>query len=591
VQERRNDVLDEMVELEYITEAEAEAARSTSVESTLIPHRRFDEPAEQIRIAAVRTLLNDPAFDNVLGVTEQQRLVSIFGCPADDEECELRPGLKGGLRVVTTVDWAAQEMANELLRRWFPQPADGTKAPTGAITTVENRTGAIRVMAGGLDFGDDFDAGQRDYDLALEGQRQPGSAFKPFALIAYLEQGGSLNSYWNMTSPQELECGFPCGPAGEFVWRVRGGRLDGGLRSLEAATYFSTNTVYAQVALAVGGTGIANTAHRLGVESTLPEVPGLALGVGEVSPLDMAAAYSTVANYGTRYEPYLIERIEGENGDVLWAAAPQPEEVLDPVLAATVVDVLKKVVSVNGATGTAANIGRPQAGKTGTTQSFRDAWFVGFVPQYSTAVWAGYADELIAMQNITINGNFYDKVFGGSVPAPIWREFMSEYLADVPVEDFGPIPGDNRRYRSLPQTEVPDLTGLLEREAKNEVYSAHLNPAFEPVDSLEPEGTILSQTPEPGARMNHNGTVTIEISTGLPPTVPLPSLIGMTRTEANQIAAEIAAESNILLNLVPQFTVTEPESWNLIVATLPPAGTPVGVDDVITIVIGKAPDA
>jgi membrane peptidoglycan carboxypeptidase len=468
----------------------------------------------------------------------------------------------------------------------------GGAAPTGAITTVENGTGAIKVMAGGLDFGDDIEAGQRDYNLATEGQRQPGSAAKPFALVAYLEQGGSLNSYWNMTSPLALECDVPCGPGGSFTWTVRGGRAGGGLRSLEAGTYFSTNTVYAQIGVEVGGEAMAEVANRLGISSELPPVFSLALGAGEVSPLDMAAAYSTIANYGIKNEPYLIQRIEDEEGNLLFEAAPTSERVLDETLAAVVVNTMKKVVAIG--TGTAANIGRPQAGKTGTNQNFRDAWFVGYVPQYSTAVWVGYADAQISMRNITINGQLYSRVFGGSVPAPIWKEYMTEFLADVPVADFPPIPPGSSKFYVTPSTEVPDLLEnplLTQKAAGQLVYFAHLRPVFEEIPSLEPLGTILSQTPDAGAKLSHNGQVLIEISNGEPPTFPLPNLIGMTRTEANLIMAQLAADTEILVAPVPEFVPTpDTEAWDKIILTRPPPGTEVGADTIVTLVIGRAPD-
>ncbi|MBT8203000.1 MAG: penicillin-binding protein, partial [Acidimicrobiia bacterium] len=361
VEERRVSVLGEMVELGLITEGEAEAAAAIPLSATVIPHQNFPEPAELVRISAVGSLLNDPKFDAVLGTTPEDRLVAIFGCPADDVDCELESRLKGGLKITTTVDFEFQQRANEILRSWLPVSPGGAAAPTGAISTIENATGAIRVMAGGLDFGDDIEAGQRDYNLATEGQRQPGSSAKPFALAAYLEQGGSLNSYWNISSPLVIECDVPCGPNGGLEWTVRGGRAAGGLRSLEASTYFSTNPTFAQIAVEVGPEAMAEMANRLGVSAELPLVYSLALGAGEVSPLDMSAAYSTFANYGVKHDPYLIERIEDEEGNVLFEAVPTGERVLDEALAAVIVNTMEKVVSVPGATGNRANIGRPQA--------------------------------------------------------------------------------------------------------------------------------------------------------------------------------------------------------------------------------------
>lgn len=592
VEQRRINVLDEMVEAELITQGEAEAAAQIPLAASVIPHQNFPEPAELVRISAVGSLLNDPKFDPVLGTTPEDRLVAIFGCPADDVECELEPRLKGGLVITTTVDFHFQTRANEILRSWLPVSPTGDAAPTGAITTVENGTGAIKVMAGGLDFGDDIEAGQRDYNLATEGQRQPGSSAKPFALIAYLEQGGSLNSYWNISSPLVIECDVPCGDDGGFEWTVRGGRSAGGLRSLEASTYFSTNPTFAQVAVEVGPEAMAEVANRLGVAAELPLVYSLALGAGEVSPLDMAAAYSTIANYGTRNDPYLIQRIEDEDGNVLFEAVPEGEQVLDETLAAVVVNTMKKVVSVPGATGNKANIGRPQAGKTGTNQSFRDAWFVGYVPQYSTAVWVGYADAQIPMTNVTINGEFFSRVFGSSVPVPIWKEYMTEFLADVPVADFPPIPSGSGKFYTLPSTEVPDVLAdpLITQEAAGQlVYFAHLRPVFEEVPSLEPMGTILSQSPEPGAKLSHNGEVFMEVSTGVPPTFPLPDLRNLTRTEANLVMANLAAETEILVALVPEFVVSDEEAWGKVVTTNPPPGTEVGADDIVTLFIGRPP--
>ena len=372
-----------------------------------------------------------------------------------------------------------------------------------------------------------------------------------------------------------------------------GGRTAGGLRNLEASTYFSTNPTYAQIAVEVGPEAMAEMANRLGVSAELPEVYSLALGAGEVSPLDMAAAYSTFANYGMKHEPYLIERIEDEDGTVLFEAEPTGEQVLDETLAAVIVNTMEKVVSIPGATGNRADIDRPQAGKTGTNQSFRDAWFVGYVPQYSTAVWVGYADAQIPMTNITINGEFYTRVFGGSVPAPIWGEFMGEFLADVPVEDFPPIPDGSSKFYVVPSTEVPDLMAeplVTVAEAEQLVYFAHLRPVIEEVPSLEPEGTILSQTPDAGAKLSHNGEVAIEVSNGEPPTIPLPNLIGLTRTEANLEMALLAADTEILVPLVPEFVVSDEESWGKIISTLPPPGTEVGAEDTVIIVIGRAPD-
>ena len=167
---------------------------------------------------------------------------------------------------------------------------------------------------------------------------------------------------------------------------------------------------------------------------------------------------------------------------------------------------------------------------------------------------------------------------------------MTEFLADVPVEDFPPIPDGSSKYYFVPTTEVPDILEMQEKDAQQAVYFAHLNPVFEEVKSLEPEGTILSQTPDPGVQLTHNGTVTIEISNGEPPTVILPELIGRTRTEAATILLDLITESEIVISFVFEERVTDPEAWDKVFLTLPPAGTEVGADEVVTIIIGKPPD-
>lgn len=587
---RRNIVLDLMVKEGFITQEVAEREKRQPLEP--IPHQTFQEPAPQIRIAAVRQLLNDDEFA-FLGSTPEKREIAIFGCPADDVQCEDESGLKGGLRIWTTVDFAEQTRANELLRAWLPQPDDGTTAPTGAIVTVDNRTGAIKVMAGGLDFGTDFEAGQRDYNLATEGQRQPGSSFKPFTLIAYLEQGGSMNSYWNWTHPQEIQCDVPCGPGGSFVWKVGNASGGGeGVRSLFSATVGSVNTVFANVAVEVGPAAIKEVAHRMGVRSDIPEVYSLSLGAGEVSPLDMASAYSTLANYGVHIEPYVVSRIEDSDGNLLYEHRSAPERVLDEAIAATVVEAMQTVVS--SGTGTRAQIGRPQAGKTGTNQEFRDAWFVGFVPQYSTAVWVGYADEQRSMREITINGEYYRRVFGGSVPAPIWRQFMEEFLAGVPVQDFPPLPPEASRYKVTPSTTVPEITpDMNEKKARQEIYNAHLAVQVEEVNSIEPAGTVLGVLPTPGVAMPHGGTVTLQISNGLPPTIPLPRLAGLTLNQARQVLLQVGAEAQIPLSLGPaQFVETANSSdWDRVLGTNPPAGSQVDGQRLIIPIVGRPPSS
>jgi len=217
----RNRIIDQMAANGYITRSQAEEAKATPL--TVVPHEGFVDLAPQVMIAVRQELLRNPGYG--LGETYAERKRAVFGCPAADASC----AGGGGLRIEVTVDYGLQQEANRILRAWF---RPGREGPTGAIAMVDNRTGAVRVMASGLDFGTDIEAGQRPYDLATQGARQPGSAFKPFTLAAALENGTSdgrpvtLGSYWDESSPAEIDCGFPCSSGGSHVWTVSnaGGR-------------------------------------------------------------------------------------------------------------------------------------------------------------------------------------------------------------------------------------------------------------------------------------------------------------------------------------------------------------------------------
>ena len=599
---RRNNVIDNMAENGFITVAEAEQAKQQPLRP--IAPQDFEQPAPQVLIAAQRQLLQDNENAFGLGATFAERKQAIFGCPANDTECEGG----GGLRVFVTVDFALQEEANRILRDWFRY--DGS--PTGAIAMVDNRTGAITVMASGLEFGDDIEAGQRPYDLATEGARQAGSAFKPFGLLTALEQGtldGSqvtLNSYWDASSPQAIDCGeFPCDSDDTpFVWEVRGGSRAGGIITLEEATYRSVNAVYAQVSKAIGPENVAELANRLGIDTFLPgDNLSIVLGTDSVSPREMATAYSAIANYGLRREAYLIERIEDETGTVIYQHEVEETRVLDEALVAAAVGVMKKVVARG--TGTRANIGRPQGGKTGTTDDSADVWFMGFIPQYTTAVWVGYADARIALEDFKVwyapreeDQLYTSRVFGRTLAAPIWKQFMEFVTADLPVEDFPPDPPGTDAYLQVPLTTVPDLAAvavdlakelLTERDISNVVWKAGLNVEFVEDPSIAAEGTILQQVPAGGTRIRQNRTVTVHLSTGIAP--ELPDWRGLPAAEIpDTIAAFNEAAGGLALTWVIQEVPTpQANLWNVVIATKPEQGTIVNPGGQITFFVEVPP--
>ncbi|MFH1329915.1 MAG: transglycosylase domain-containing protein [Actinomycetota bacterium] len=561
----RDRVIGQMVEEGYITEEEAADALDERL--VTVPHQEFQTLAPQVLIAAKEAVLNDPGFG--LGDTYLQRKRALFGCPADDTTCEGG----GGLRIYVTVDYALQQQAQELLQQWFPP---GEEGPTGAIAMVDNRTGATVVMASGLEFGEDIQAGQRTYDIATKGRRNPGSAFKPFGLVAAMENGYPLHSYWADSSPQILDYG------GAEPWVCHGGPTAGTIRTLEQATIASTNSVFCQLAVRVGAEKISEVAHRMGIKSPLGNVPAIVLGASAVSPLEMAAGYSTLANYGSRVENYLIERIEDAEGNVVYQHRAQRTRVLDAALAAAVVNTMEQAVSRG--TGGNAWIGRPQAGKTGTHQDHTDVWFVGFIPQFTTSVWVGFPDRQVEMRNIVINGTYYDRVWGSSVAAPIWADFMEIVTARLPVMGFPPDPEGIEAYYQTPREEVPDVIGMELENARDELYEAGFDVEWEYVNSDEPRDDAVTQDPEHPTKIKQGEKVKLEVSNGRTPEAIMPNLAGMDLGEALARLETLRSESEVdfTWELVSVATA-DPGEHNKVVGTRPGAGRPIATDTVVVI--------
>jgi penicillin-binding protein 1A len=287
-------------------------------------------------------------------------------------------------------------------------------------------------MVGGRDFEGD------QVNLALGARaggsgRGAGSSFKPFVLAEAIRQGISLNSKFDAPGSMTFP-GVPGARVGED-WKVGNyGGTEQGVLDLVDATRVSSNTAYAQLMMEVGPQSVATLAARLGVTAELPVTPSLVLGSGDVSPLDMAVGYSTFANRGVRNDPIMVTKIEqvDEDGHVslIHQATPTGERVLSEQESDLVTHCLRQVIS--GGTGTAADFGRPAAGKTGTTQDNKDAWFVGYTPKLTAAVWMGYADPLPDGTVPTMNASSsvsrnhgLSGVTGGSLPAEIWRKFMA----------------------------------------------------------------------------------------------------------------------------------------------------------------------
>jgi penicillin-binding protein 1A len=329
-----------------------------------------------------------------------------------------RRARRGGLRVRTTIDPHLEQLADAALLRWLQLSTD----PAGALVAIDPATGAVRAMAIRTPDGSDL-----RFNLATQSRRQAGSTFKVFTLTAAMESGIPLDSVWR--GPPSLR--IPdrrCETAG-VPWTVHNYADErAGTMTLRSATAHSVNTIFAQVALRAGLQHVVSVARRLGVRSPLVPVCSLTLGPEGVSPLDMTTAFATLAAGGVRHRPRVLERVALRGGRVLLDGPPPGRRVVAPGVVDRVTSALTGVI--RSGTGVAAALGRPAAGKTGTAEGFKDAWFCGFVPQLATCAWIGNPHAETPMAYV----DGFAEVVGGSVPARIWHDFMSSALQGRPVK-------------------------------------------------------------------------------------------------------------------------------------------------------------
>jgi penicillin-binding protein 1A len=319
---------------------------------------------------------------------------------------------RGGLRIYTTLEAKMQAEATRAILGTLDRKND----PAGSVVSIDPKTGQIRAMA-------IAEKGKRiAFDIAADGQRQAGSTFKMFVLTEAVER--KINPF----ATRYLSAPF----LGPDNWHVQTfERTYSGRIPLTQATLLSDNTVFARLTLDLGPKPIADLAHRMGIQSKLKPVESIGLGANGISPLDLASAYATLADGGVAHQPTILTKVVFPGGQAERASKPGGNRVVDAKVAAVVTRIL--AANVRAGTGTAAALaGRPAAGKTGTTDSFADAWFAGWVPQLATVAWVGYPTSERPMRGVHgIAG-----VTGGTLPAEIWNAYMSAALQGEPVEQF-----------------------------------------------------------------------------------------------------------------------------------------------------------
>jgi penicillin-binding protein 1A len=395
--QRRNEVLGAMHDQDYIDGAEYREALHSGLGLS---------PGHKYRV------IRDPfLFDLV-----QQELIDRYG---------INTVRKGGLKAYTTIDPELQERAQEAVDSCSVCYPEG--GPAAGLASIDPSTGEIVALAST----EGYDS-ESEFNYAWQAHRQPGSSFKTYVLTTAIKQGIDPSStYYSGASPMTLET------PGGGTWTVNNAEPGGGTMSLEEATWDSVNVIFAQLDLDVGPEEVTKTAHEMGIEAPLESVPaeaigGLAIGV---TPLEQADGYATLASGGIHHDPTAISRVEFPNGKVEGTDPDSGERVLTEGQAYDVTRILEGVITQGTGAGYTYMGCGAEAGKTGTSEDLSDAWFVGYTPLYSTAVWVGHPQSR------------EETGFGGPTAGPIWRSFMESAVAGNCPEFSTP-------------TTLPELSGL-----------------------------------------------------------------------------------------------------------------------------------
>ena len=409
---RRDIVLKRMAEVGFISDFEAKQAMLSPVQ---LYHEKSDS---RIRSYYLDVLIN--------------HLITKYGQDVV---------YHGGIKVYSTIDTRLQSYARQSLTKGLENldtmmgiEDENKEHPQGALVAIDVRSGAVKALIGGRNYN------KSEFNRAINSLRQPGSGFKPFVYYAAFQTLGFHPGTIITDKPVMIPV------QGNTDWKPQNfEKTFTGNMILKKALFKSVNTIAAQLVEKVGPKAVNNIARICGIKSPLQNVYSVALGTSEVTPFELASAYSVFANLGVMHKPFLFWRVEDAFGRIVFEHIVQEKRILDPATAYQVVDMMKSVIT-HGSGRSIRKLGfnRPAAGKTGTTDHYKDAWFTGFTPTLCTSVWTGFDKEkrLIDINNTGITG--------GRSAAPIWADFMIKALNSEPERDF-PIP-DNIRFEKADTT-------------------------------------------------------------------------------------------------------------------------------------------
>jgi penicillin-binding protein 1A len=435
--QRRNEVLGTMWEQGYITRARYLKARTSGL---------------GLDAGHQYSTVHDPFLFNLV----EQELIKRYG---------INTVRNGGLKAYTTLNPELQADAEAAVASCSETGVCFSGGgPVTGLASVDPNTGAILALAS-----TPGEEGEEEFNYAWQAEKQPGSSFKPYVLATAIKQGIDPDTtYYNGTSPMTLEI------PGGGTWKVENDEPGGGIMSLTEATVNSINVVYAQLDLDVGPENVTQTAHELGIEAELQSVPAEAIGglAYGVSPLEQADGYASFANGGVHHDPTAISKVEFPDGKVDEIESEEGDRVLTPGQAYDVTNVLKGVITEGtGAGYTNLTYCTEVAGKTGTSEEESDAWFVGYTPEFSTAVWVGHP------RSRERTG------FGGPTAGPIWRDYMEAATA-----------GECPAFET-PET-LPELSALTGGHTASGAHAYKPGEEFEEEEFTEEEGGLEAEGEE-----------------------------------------------------------------------------------------------